>query len=243
VFPKKSAPTTTAIEVLVWDSQFFGRRIGRVNTSQPTDQGLAAAVVAGRHADLDCVYLTLVPADTLPPIPESFGFHLVDVQLDLERQLQPVQTPSEPSGFEVRRGLLTDIPMLGPVIEALAPWSRFAMDPRFGVKAAKRMYEAWIEKCAASDHSMFVVATKKSEPVGFITVELVTTADIGLLGTSEAGAGIGSLLIKSAVDWATHHGQTLSVTTQARNVAALRFYGRHGFEIKRASYVYHLWLK
>jgi GNAT superfamily N-acetyltransferase len=165
----------------------------------------------------------------------------MDVQLDLERRL-PVVLSSEPSQLIVRPGLRTDLPVLRPVIDALAPWSRFAMDPRFGVSAAKRMYDAWLEKSAETDRRLFAVAIRNTKPVGFITVENGSQPKIGLIGTSESGFGIGRLLVHHAAEWALRHAQTLSVTTQARNVVALRFYGRNGFEVKNARYVYHLWL-
>ncbi|MHB8589542.1 MAG: GNAT family N-acetyltransferase [Candidatus Dormibacteraceae bacterium] len=243
MIPKKSAPLTASIEVLPWDSEFFGKRVGRVKAPHLTDRDLAAAVAAGRDAALDCIYLTLVPSDTPLSIPERFGFHLVDVQLDLERGLHSAPAASEPSQLVVRSGQLTDIPTLRPVIDALAPWSRFAMDPRFGISAATRMYEAWLEKSAGSDRDLFAVATRGTDRLGFITVAGESTPKIGLVGASESGVGIGRLLMNSAVEWAIHRAQVLSVTTQARNVAALRFYGRQGFEIKGARYVYHLWLK
>jgi GNAT superfamily N-acetyltransferase len=128
------------------------------------------------------------------------------------------------------------------VIDTLAPWSRFAVDPKFGVDAARRMYVAWLEKSAESESELVAVAVRGTDPVGVITVEGGPSPKIGLVGASETGVGIGSLLMNTAVDWAQDHARTLSVTTQARNVAALRFYGRHDFEMKAARYVYHLWL-
>jgi GNAT superfamily N-acetyltransferase len=117
------------------------------------------------------------------------------------------------------------------------------MDPRFGISAAKRMYKAWLERSAESDRRLFAVATRGTDLLGFITAEGGSTPKIGLVGASESGVGIGRLLMNRAVEWAFRHAQVLSVTTQARNVAALRFYGRQGFEVKGARYVYHLWLK
>jgi dTDP-4-amino-4,6-dideoxy-D-galactose acyltransferase len=241
--PDKAAPTTASIEVLPWDSQFFRRRVGRVKTAPLTDGGLAAAIAAGRDADLDCIYLTVFPSDKPLPVPERFGFQLVDVQLDLERRLQLAPAANELSQLLLRPGQLADIPALRSAIGALAPWSRFAMDPRFGVRDAERMYEAWLEKSARSDRDLFALAIRGTDPLGFITVEGWPTPKIALISVSETGMGIGGLLMDRAVDWASQHAESLSVTTQARNVAALRFYGRHGFEIKRSRYVYHLWLK
>ena len=242
MIPEKSASPPVAIEALPWDSRFFGKRIGRVGTQRPNDEALAQAVTAAREANLDCVYLSLVPSGALMPIPERLGFHLVDVQLELERRLGE-SPPSPPSQLALRPGLRTDIPSLRPVIDALAPWSRFAMDPRFGIDAARRMYEAWLEKSAESERELITVAVRGTDPVGVITVTGGPSPKIGLVGSSEIGAGIGTLLMNAAFEWALGHARTLSVTTQARNVPALRFYARHDFEIKGARYVYHLWLR
>ncbi|HEV2033396.1 MAG TPA: WbqC family protein [Candidatus Dormibacteraeota bacterium] len=242
MIPKEAALPRASIEVLSWDSRFFKRRVGRVQGAPLTDSGLVAAIAAARDADLDCMYLTVFPSNQPMPVPERFGFHLVDVQLVLDRRVQAVPAASRPSPLVIRPGQLADIPALRTAIGALAPWSRFAMDPRFGIGAAARMYEAWLEKSAGSDRDLFAVAVRGTDPLGFIIVEGGPAPKIALIGVSEAGAGIGTLLVDRAVDWASRHGESLSVTTQARNVAALRFYGRQGFEIKSARYVYHLWL-
>jgi ribosomal protein S18 acetylase RimI-like enzyme len=103
------------------------------------------------------------------------------------------------------------------------------------------MYDVWLEKCAENDRNLFAVAVWNTKPVGFITVENGDKPKIGLIGTYEPGIGIGRLLLEHASAWALRYAQTISVTTQARNVVALRFYGRTGFEVTSVRYVYHLW--
>jgi dTDP-4-amino-4,6-dideoxy-D-galactose acyltransferase len=233
---------TELLEALPWDTEFFGKRIGRVKAGSITDETLAAAVAAGRQAELDCMYLTVGRRDALSGVPERAGFHLVDVQIHLERRLQGASPARELSEAVVRPGTLSDIPLLRPVIDALAPWSRFAVDPRFGAQAAGDMYEAWIEKSARAGQDLFAVATIGSDLVGVVTVEGGHVPKIVLIGASASGMGIGTLLMNAAVDWTVPQAEVMMVTTQERNVDALRFYARHGFEVTSDQNVYHLWL-
>jgi GNAT superfamily N-acetyltransferase len=52
----------------------------------------------------------------------------------------------------------------------------------------------------------------------------------------ERGMGVGSGLMKAAEEWAYARGcRVLKVETQNINVAACRFYSRHGFELRMAT--------
>ena len=84
------------------------------------------------------------------------------------------------------------------------------------------------------------VASSGAGIVGMVTVQLVvSTAEGGLSGILEdlvvgeehRNAGIGALLLETAVQWTRNSGATrIQLLSDRRNAAAFRFYFRHGWE-------------
>jgi len=84
-----------------------------------------------------------------------------------------------------------------------------------------------------------LVAEEGGAVVGMISIQpLVSTAEGGMVGLLEdlvvhekcRGRGIGSLLLKMALDWARDQGLTrVQLLADSNNEAALQFYSGHGF--------------
>ncbi|MGH9013426.1 MAG: GNAT family N-acetyltransferase [Acidimicrobiia bacterium] len=227
------------IERLDWDSAFFGVPIVRVRSDASDDLDAVA-----READADdvaCTYLmTEPPSIGGAGAPEQAGFFLVDVQLELVRSLQDAIAHDH---APVRAGRPADAAGLDPVLDELAPWSRFAVDPGFGLAAARRLYGAWLERALRHEDELVLVAEHHEQPIGFVTCAFDPEPTIGLIGTTESGRGTGKALFAGVVARAREHRETrsLHVRTQARNVRALSYYARVGFAVTAAQYVYHRW--
>ena len=111
---------------------------------------LAAIDAEARAEGIACLYGSLDPTDgATAHLVQTFGHRLVEVALTFERPDLPFTPRASPT--RVRRGTPDDLPALEPAIKTLAPWSRFAVDPRFGPDAARRMHEAWMERAARDD--------------------------------------------------------------------------------------------
>jgi hypothetical protein len=83
-------------QALEWDSDFFGRRIARVQC-QLTPATAQDAVAWCWQNRIDCLYLTVACHDVpAVRVAEANGFQLVDLRITLERQLvgPPEPTPS-----------------------------------------------------------------------------------------------------------------------------------------------------
>ena len=78
------------------------------------------------------------------------GYRVVDVMLDLTHP-----TSEAPDGTTTaattRMGTAADVDALDEQLQAVAPWSRFAADPRFGIDAAAALHRAWVERAVAED--------------------------------------------------------------------------------------------
>lgn len=218
-----------SLQLLAWDSEFFGLPIGRASPGVPLDALAAAACDLG----LQCVYLEA--GERLKTHP-ACDVVVVDERVELIAST----TGSEPEP-DVRDGLAGDIEALSPAVDLVASWSRFARDPRFGPSEARRLYQRWLEQAATGSERLGIVETE-DRATGFVTVREATRPSIGLISTSRPGKGHGSQLVRWAKHVARDAGE-LEVATQADNAAALRLYSQHGFRRHREVFVHHVWLK
>lgn len=218
-----------SVEHLEWDSEFFGVQIGQSTSDVSIDAIGSAATALG----ITCVYVeTSAPLET-----EVHDLRLVDRRILLSASVDGDTT--QPAG--VRPALPADLGSLGPALDRLAPWSRFARDPGFGVVAARRMYDAWLHRSMTTPNERFGVTDKAEGATGFVTIRLDSDAEIGLIGAAADGTGTGQRLI----DWAFNaasESRAVSVVTQAENARALALYERNGFVRQAESFMYHLWL-
>jgi GNAT superfamily N-acetyltransferase len=240
---RRAPSTAPAFERLAWDSRFFGAQIARLESKLADPVDLGEAVAEAAREGIDCLYLDFEPGPGASVLPERFGFHLMDVQVTLTRSATAGHTVHTDRRPAVRQASVADLPTLSEVAAALAPWSRFAADPNFGLDAACRMYAEWLRRAAASDEELLAIAELGGDSIGLVTVESDPLPRIGLLVAARPGVGAGSALVLAAITWAAERGDTVEVRTQARNVGALRLYERHGFGATRVRYLYHCWLR
>jgi hypothetical protein len=229
------------IEPLAWDSEFFGVPIARTDlTGAPADR-LQAIDAEARAEGIACLYGTMEPTDeTTAHLVQTFGHRLVEVALTFDRPAMPF-TP-KPSSSKVRRGTLDDLPALEPAIRTLAPWSRFAADPRFGPEAARRMHEAWIARAAReTDERALYIAYDDTGITGVATFLRSPVPRVDIKGVTKPSSGAADALMVALFEWAGG-GDTEAGPCAARNLAPLRYLERCGFRVCRTRYLFHRWL-
>jgi hypothetical protein len=229
------------IEHLAWDSEFFGVPIGRTDLTGATDHTLRAIDAEARAEGIACLYGSLDPTDgAAGHLVQTFGHRLVEVAITFERPPMPF-TP-RPSPTRVRRGTLDDLPALEPAIKTLAPWSRFAADPRFGPDAARRMHEAWMARAARDgDERALYIAYDDDGITGVATFVRAPVHRVDTKGVTKLGTGAADALMVALFHWAGG-GPTEAGPCAARNVAPLRYLERCGFRVARTRYLFHCWL-
>ena len=229
------------IERLDWDSTFFDVPIARTDLTGATPERLRAIDDEARAEGIACLYGTLDPTDGVAAhLAQSHGHRLVEVALRFDRPAMPF-TP-KPSACEVRRGTLDDLPALEPAIRTLAPWSRYAADPRFGPDAARRMHEAWIERAARdTDERALFLAYDDTGIIGVATFVRSPVPRVDIKGVLKQGTGAADALMVALFDWA-EHGPTEAGPCAARNLPVLRYVERCGFRVCSTRYLFHRWL-
>ena len=242
-----SGKATVPGELLAWDTDFFGFRIGRARDNRLTAKSAATLLDWAETCELRCLYLSADPACPVTlNTAHSFGFKFVDFRLDLDISLNHIHPLQKPRAF--RSVSSADIPSLTYIARQAHTDSRFFKDVGFSRKRAGDLYAEWIRRDFRENH-IFTIATPDdaNEPTNYITCQLGTTSRtgrIGLLAVSEhvQGRGIGRMLLKGALSWFCSRGcQNVRVATQGSNLAAQRLYQSGGFILAEAFTTYHHW--
>lgn len=232
--------------ILPWDSEFFGYRIGRAQSSRLTAPEMDALLGWCARERIDCLYLLADAAD-IPTIrlAEQHRFSLVDIRMTLEISLDGREAlPAEATPI-VRPATEADLPALKRIARESHRNTRFHADPRFGAQAAERLYETWIENSVHGFAQHVLVATHDGHAAGYTTCHLTSAEGVlGLVGVgSDAqGQGLGTLLVNSALNWLAQQGAAQArVTTHGHNIGAQRLYQRAGFITHSVHIWYHNW--
>jgi dTDP-4-amino-4,6-dideoxy-D-galactose acyltransferase len=169
-------------ELLSWDSEHFGRRIGRVRGRRLTPDAVGRIGDWAAREGVECLYFLADAADAATaPLAEASGFRLVDVRVTLERRAgrrtrpggsgvidppgtigamdeAPVHGSSFPGAIEVRAAVAGDLAALRRIAATSHHDSRFFQDPHFDRNRAADLYAIWIEKCCADPAGIVLVA-------------------------------------------------------------------------------------
>ncbi len=238
------------IELLQWDSEFFGFRVGRV-VGADNASSLEASLAAAAMADFELLYWPL--GSVVAELDLSahgyilgYGDRRVAYTCDLPAaQAQGLLDTTSPVE-------IAELPP-GPAPDALldlAPLagahSRFQRDSRIPNERFVALYRTWMSRSATRELADSVwVASKGSSPVGFVTGSVAeASGDIGLVAVSggSRGDGVASALVASMGRWMLTRGATTStVVTQQENLAACRLYEKAGFAVHSRSGIHHLW--
>lgn len=246
-----SDSSSMRVQVLEWDSQFFGFPVGRLLELDSTDSTQAIQDSVRKSG---CRVVYVGTAVEKPELSEHYILTQVKLHSSLREADQWSVLETQPEGeTEVAAPSLVLQPYEGTADESLvqlalqAGWSsRFCVDTRFGRAAFELLYATWIHRsCAQELADVVLTASLGQDRVGLVTAAFnPPTAQIGLIAVqSEArGLGIGRHLIAEVAKLAAASGcERLSVITQAENLPALRLYERMGFQQSQQMHWYHIW--
>lgn len=234
-------------ELLPWDSDFFGLRIGRVRGCRLTEP-LAREIRAWAAAQrIDCLYFLGDSSDTATlRLAPRHGFDLVDLRVTLAAAaaVPPRQITGESP--LVRPAQSADVEALRRIASRSHHDSRFYTDGRFDAGRVDELFATWIEKSCGGYADVVLLAEVDGRPSGYITGHMAgpERGGIGLVGidSTRRRQGCGRALVRSALDWFRQHGAPhVTVVTQGRNAQALSFYQRNGFEVAEIALWYHRW--
>lgn len=230
------------VELLEWDSSFFGFPIGMVKEEILAGQ-VEPAVREADERGLRCTYL-LVPGDdhVLLDTAQKQGFLIRDVRVELERAVAGHATTSD----GLRHADLEDLAALRPIARERFQRTRFFADPGFSAERCAQLYVEWLSRALRGEPGWKALMTEDAR--GFIVCELNPRSRAGaiaLIGVaaSATAQGVGSSLVAGAgALFLDASLLTARVVTQGHNVAAQRLYHAHGYRITKVHYWLHRWL-
>ena len=177
----------------------------------------------------------------------------MEVALDLEHSTS-VLVHQPPTRSTVRVGTIDDVPCLAEQIAVVAPWSRYAVDPRFGTDAAHALHQAWVERAAQGEPGrVLLVAEDDTGITGMSTLSLPTNDSaasasavtpgprIDLIASTKNQSGAAQALVAHAFE-GFGPGPSQGGPIAARNHISLRFSEQMGYRVARTWYLFHRWL-
>jgi len=238
-------------QILDWDSQFFGYRIGRIKASHLTPELTAAIHSWGLDHQVDCLYFLADCADPATiNLAAQNGYNFVGIQLTMQTDLgqhssQSLLAPE--NAMRIRFATPDDIPPLKQIAGTSHPQTRFSNDPCLSRLGSHKLYETWIENSVLGYADATLVYILDQQVVAYLTchrAEPDSPAHIGLFAVAQQHQGqqIGGALLTSALDWfARHQADRVNVVTQGHNTAAQRLYQRNGFLTHSIKFWFHRW--
>jgi len=196
------------------------------------------------HFRIPCAAYELVRAA------QSAGFYLVSSNVHFTRAVQQSSLTGSTCAITVRAGRWDDVEELRAISgEAFCQGTRFHLDPSLSVDRATYLHQLWIENCLKGQVADIVlVAQVGGRLAGYITFQRQRTleetldlrvGDIGLFAVSAAfeRQGIGQELLVAGLSWCYEKGlNTVTVSTEATNVAAINSYIKGQFRVYHTTY-------
>lgn len=239
------------IEILQWDSEFFGFGIGKIDLAGAVELGSTEIERQMQHQDIRLLYI--FHQQDQSPVPlhskdftQHTGATLVDRKVVFAKALEEEKEKTTTPGIS-RIGNHQPTPQLYSLALQSGVYSRFRLDKNFPPGSFGRMYKMWLEKSLSGElaDEVLIAGSDPQTTPGMATLSLKNdTATIGLIAVDEKARGqkTGHKLMTAARQIAAQAGKTqITVATQLDNHAACAFYKQLGYEVKEIWQVYHLW--
>jgi dTDP-4-amino-4,6-dideoxy-D-galactose acyltransferase len=235
-----------AIEILDWDTDFFGFRIARAKATSLTASMAETLLAECESNSVRCLYFLADSADVgTIELLERTGFELKDVRLTLIQKAPALGATA--AAVDIRPATAGDLDLLRRIARESHRDTRFFADKQFSRRRCGDLYDTWIQKSCTSGYADIVlVAEVEGNAAGYITCKMVgpQIGQIGLLAVAaqRRGGGTGQRLIHGALGWFVEQGASEVITiTQGGNIAAVRAYERCGFLAERMQLWFHRW--
>lgn len=234
-------------EILEWDSNFFGYRVGKVQI-EINGAGDLNKIFKSMHSQ-ECTLAYYSSKNKLPALLEQLpllDIVLVDKKTTFIKRVNFNDNLSNAS-ISFYEDAVPDKYLLQLAIQA-GKYSRFYTDKKIGAKKGEELYRLWMTNSVNKKIAKEVlVFNELNKPAGFVTVgDKNGRGDIGIIAVDEnfRGKGIGKILMLEAENWFfKNEYKNVQVVTQGDNIAACNLYTNCGYEIESVEFFYHIRLE
>jgi len=235
-----------SLEILEWDSSFFGYPVAKVTTEKTAADKLGMIINEAKDKGIRLLYVFADPGDVVSvESANTATAKLVDQKITFNMKINPAVIPSVDDHIEEFEGnkpseKLVDLSMQSGL------YSRYKIDREFKNNEFERLYLAWIENSVnkkIADHTF--VYKEDGRELGFVTLKIKNNiGQIGLIAVDETSRGksIGKKLVAAVVAKLIQKNiPELDVATQIDNDDACNFYKKTGFTGSKTENIYHIW--
>lgn len=164
-------------------------------------------------------------------------FYLTDIGITWWSDTLKILKNNRSDTCTIRHATTEDLPLLAAEVVKLFRLSRFYGDPFFSEADANRMHVAWITNSVSGKSADVVLI---NPDFGFVTCKTNPDGhgEIPLIGvwSHSRRQGAGRELMIAAASWFSRRGiEAVRVKTQVKNMAAMNFYHRLGFNMLTVS--------
>jgi dTDP-4-amino-4,6-dideoxy-D-galactose acyltransferase len=232
------------LEILEWDSRFFGYRVGRLLIDRGGEQIPETLRFRVEKEKIKLLYIFVNPS--LLEINnqlEELGGVLVDQKVVYVKATE-LHTEFSNKVIEYQSDTVNE--QLKELVLSAGTYSRFRLDPNFRNDEYAKLYHEWLLKSINKSIAFTtLVALKGTDIIGITTLGGDSShADIGLVAVHDnyKGQGIGYDLMRTADSIAFEKGfRELRVVTQMKNTGACKLYEKCNFHVDAITNVYHYW--
>lgn len=231
------------IRRLPWDSEFFGFPVARIVGQEITIKDLEELY---RSSNYKLIYF--FTTNTLPNAlleHDFFTVKLVDSKVPIRKTLNK-NAKLHPKisiykSLEVKEEFIA-------LAQRAGTYSRFRKDDLIPNAKFQELYRIWITKSIQGSMADIILVYKdNTKIVGFTSINTKSKEPhVVLLAVAPEyeGKGVSFALMSAIENVLISKGfNAIWSETQGDNHKALSIYRRHGLEIGRANYIYHLWRK
>jgi dTDP-4-amino-4,6-dideoxy-D-galactose acyltransferase len=242
------------IDLLPWDSNFFGFPIAEVVRDTIAKSDLT---IINNFCKKNKIKLLQFKCDAFHQasirLAETNYFHYIDLRMTFVRSFSNekiVIQENNNSPFKnlsLRKASDSDIPHLKKMIKNMYKLSRYYFDPNFPKNKVSLFYQNWIEKSVRGTFDdMVYILSFNLKIVAFCSISLQTKriASIGLFGVNSNfyGNGFGTFLLEKVSSLLFDIGiKKIKVVTQGRNIPAQNLYQKSRFRLENIEIYYHRW--
>jgi len=249
-----TASGIVCVERSEWDTNHFEISMGRlplvmfdrrVNTAER--QELFSEAFNRERYEMLSARVNLLDNLTVQALEQEGGM-LTDVLLTFRFDSSWL-LPSLSARVRATEARPEDHDILTQKAEKMFSIDRFHSDPNLSQAKSNQLYSKWVSSSFRGLADCILVVRKNDEPVGFITCKIDRVGqsfkygviDLIAVDPSEAGRGLGSALVHSALEWFAPRVRSVYVGTQAANNRAVRLYERAGFRHASSEATFHIW--
>jgi dTDP-4-amino-4,6-dideoxy-D-galactose acyltransferase len=235
------------LEILEWDSSFFGYPVAKIKAEKISVEKLAVLLKQAKLIGIKLIYLFSDPVDekTINTAMKT-GAKLVDQKIIFQKKIDDSAVTNLDGHIEIYNKDYPSEQLVSLSIQS-GLYSRYKIDPGFKNNEFEKLYLAWIENSVnkkIADQTFVYVENGKE--LGFVTLKIKDAiGHIGLIAVDEnsRGRSIGKKLVFAVIDHLIQKKiPDLEVATQIENADACNFYKKVGFDDKKTENIYHIWL-